>query len=74
MYQDRDSIKVFERLHARDRMTELAHDLDHASSQDYDMFASHARAEAKDGSIAIVLSVALFAALVGLAALLWEFI
>lgn len=72
MYQDRDSIKVFQRLHARDRMAESAHHLDHPSADGYDTFASHARAEASDGRVGIVLSVALFAALAGVVALFWQ--
>jgi hypothetical protein len=71
MYQDRDSIKVFERIHTRDRMAQLAHDLDHPS-EDYDLFGSHARAEAKDGRVGIALSVVLFSALAGAAMLLLE--
>lgn len=72
MYQDRDSIKVFERQHARDLMAEAAHHLDRPSADGYDTFASHARAEAQDGRVGIVLSVALFAALAGVVALFWE--
>jgi hypothetical protein len=63
MYQDRDSIKVFQRMHARDRMAQLARQLDHPSDDGYDLFESHARAETKDGRIGIALSVVLFSAL-----------
>ena len=72
MYQDQDSIKVFQRLHARDRIAESAHHLDHSSGDGYDLFASHARAEVNDGRVGIVLSVAVLAALAGIAALFWD--
>ena len=70
MYQDKDSIKVFQRIHTRDRMAQLAHQLDHPSDDDYDLFQSHARAEVKDGRIVIALSVVLFSALAVAAILL----
>ncbi len=70
MYQDRDSIKVFERMHARDRMVAAAHHLGEPAGDGYDAFGSHTRAEEKDGRIGIVLSVVLFGALAVAAALL----
>ena len=70
MYEDRESIKVFERLHVRDRLAQLAR---HAGDvDDPDVFATHARAEARDGMLSIVLSIAAVATLIGAAILLWQ--
>ncbi len=40
MYQDNESIKVFECQHARDRMAELAHT--HTGEADTDLMTAHA--------------------------------
>jgi len=73
MYQDQDSIKIFERLHARDRAAELARKLGDAPSNDLDIFAAHARVEARDDVVSIGLSVLILAAvLAGAIALFWK--
>lgn len=56
MYQDQDSIKVFERMHARDRVKDLARHIGE-SSDELDVFAGHSRAEESDGLINIVFSI-----------------
>ena len=45
MYQDQESIKVFEKVHARDRMRELARHVGESSSDSLDVFGAHARTE-----------------------------
>jgi hypothetical protein len=52
MYVNRDSTKVFERQHAKDRMAQLAHHLAEDPS-DGDIFLSHARAESRGGWVSI---------------------
>lgn len=42
MYQDNESIKIFERQHARDRLAELAHDSSHT---DTDLMSAHCASE-----------------------------
>jgi len=73
MYQDQESIKVFEQMHARDQAVQLARKLrcSDRSSDDLDIFASHASGEAHDGLISnIFCAVIALAVLVGSIALL----
>ena len=71
MYDDRDSIKAFERLHARDHLAQLAHHIGESAPDG--LFGAHARSEARDGMLGIALSLAVVGALVGAAAvLLWR--
>ena len=73
MYQDQDSIKVFERLHARDRAKEFARRLgDDNNSDDLDIFGGHARAERREGRASIVLSFVTVAVLLGAFLLVWK--
>jgi hypothetical protein len=61
MYQDRDSIEIFRRMHERDRVRDMARHIGEQSSGDTDLFAVHARAEARDGRMGVTLSFALVA-------------
>ena len=72
MYQDQDSIKVFERIHARDRLRELARHMGDASPSDVDLFESHARAEARDGLLTVALAILAIATVIGAVAWHWR--
>lgn len=69
MYKDQESIKVFERVHARDRIRELAR-RGESSSNDLDPFGAYTRAERSEGKVSTFLSIAAVAALIGLAVFL----
>lgn len=66
MYVDQDSAKIFERVHARDHLAELARESREASGMH--LFRSHARAEARDGMTSFIAS---FVAVLALVAVLW---
>jgi hypothetical protein len=73
MYKGQNSIQVFKRIHARDRINELArHVGDRSSDDDLDVFGAHARAESTEGIVSIVLSIATIALLIGIFFLLWK--
>jgi len=65
MYQDQDSIKLFERVHARDRVRELARQIGHNGSKDLDVFSAHARTEDTEGVSGMALSFAAVAIVIG---------
>jgi hypothetical protein len=64
MYQDQQSIKVFERQHARDRLAGLAHDL--ADAPDTDIMTAHTGIEALEWRPINVLAIIVVAVLVGI--------
>ena len=73
MYEDRTSIKVWDRQHARDRLVEQARHLQDETSDDVDMFVAHARAEGRGGLVvAGFVSILAILALVGALALFWK--
>lgn len=63
MYCDNDSIKVFERIHARDRLVELART--HSGDPDTDLITARAGSGWHEGWIVCLLSLA---TILGLAA------
>ena len=63
MYQDRESIEIFKRLHERDRVREMARHIGEPSD-DADVFAAHARAEVRDGQVSVRFSLALSAVII----------
>ena len=66
MYQDRESIKAFERIHGRDRAIEMARHIgDGSSSNQFDLFLSHARTEGRDGLVSSGLILAAVVASIG---------
>ncbi|KAF0126079.1 MAG: hypothetical protein FD152_2673 [Xanthobacteraceae bacterium] len=75
MFQDRDSIKVFERMHARDQFFEHAHRLSGGdkTDSDADVFAAHAKIKSREALItnAFIVTMAV-AVLVGGITLLWR--
>ena len=72
MYQDQDSIEIFKRRHAQDRVREIAHHMGVSSSEDIDLFSAHARAEVRDGQVSSVLSIVFLASLIGALVLFWK--
>jgi len=72
MYQDQESIKVFEKVHARDSMRELARHVGESSSDSLDVFGAHARTENQEGQIGTWFSIAIVAILIGTAAFFWK--
>jgi hypothetical protein len=74
MYQDQESIKVFERMHARDQLVQLARKMGSGdgSPNDPDLFAAHASAEGRQAltSNAFIVAMALLV-LLGSIALFW---
>ena len=58
-------MKVFERIHAQDRVRELARHIGDTSSDDLDIFGAHARAEGSEGQVSALLSIASIAVLLG---------
>jgi hypothetical protein len=67
MYQDQESIRAFERIHARDHLAELARHVGDDRSDDTDVFAGHARAERCNGIASTVLAIASAVTLVSVA-------
>ena len=64
MYKDDESIRQFERQHARDRLAELAREL--PGDPDTDLVSVHSAAERKDASLSAAFIVFAIAALIGL--------
>lgn len=64
MYSDGESVKQFERQHARDRLAELARTL--PDDPDTDLVSAHSAAERKDASLSAAVIVFAIAALIGL--------
>lgn len=62
MYEDNESIKVFERQHARDRLAELAHDL--SDQPDTDLMSAHCASEQAEGRLFATVALAALAVLV----------
>ncbi len=70
MYQDNDSIEAFERLHARDRLADLART--HKGEADTDLMTAHMASGWHEGWLLSVLSLVAIAAL--LAAVVLRFV
>jgi hypothetical protein len=64
MYQDNESIKQFERQHARDKLAELAHDL--ADGADTDLVTGHLAAERRGDKLSVARAIVRAAAVIGL--------
>jgi hypothetical protein len=64
MYRDDDSIRQFERQHARDTLAKLARTL--PDDPDTDLVSGHSAAERKEASLSATLSVFAIAALIAL--------
>lgn len=69
MYQDQDSIRLFERQHARDRIVELARQCQDPAS--LDVFETHAKAERTEGTTGVLASGVAVLALIAAFALYW---
>ena len=61
MYQDTESIKAFERQHARDRITELAHNISDEQEPDADLMTAHCISQAQSAWVSAVSIVFLIA-------------
>jgi hypothetical protein len=64
MHNDAESIRQFERQHARDRLAKLARTL--PDDPDTDLVSVHSAAERKDASLSVAFIVFAIAALIGL--------
>lgn len=62
MYEDNESIKVFERQHARDRLAELAHDLSDQPGTDF--VSAHFASKQAEGRLFGTIALAALAVLV----------
>ena len=74
MYQDQESIKVFERMHARDQLVQLARKMGSGDSSpsDLDVFSAHASAEGREALTSNTFIVAMaLVVLFGSIALFW---
>jgi hypothetical protein len=75
MYQDQESIKVFERMHARDQVVKLARKVGSgdSSSNDLDLFSTHASAVGREGLVInVFIAITALVVLRGSVALFWR--
>lgn len=69
MYQDQDSIRLFERQYARDRILQLARQCQDPAS--LDVFETHALAEKAEGNSSLLALAVIVLALVAAFTLFW---
>ncbi len=61
MYEDKESIKVFERQHARDRLAELARNLSAESDPDMDLMSAHCGSSSNEAWLSALSIIAMVA-------------
>jgi hypothetical protein len=61
MYEDKESIKVFERQHARDRLAELARNLSAEPDPDMDLMSAHCSSRSNEGWLSALSIIAMVA-------------